>query len=98
MGIVQAEGVSFAVSPRNSAIAVAHLLEKTRSKYLLVSEDFRPLAEAAITSMKNPPPIAYIPSFHNDLFLEKDEGFEFLPQIKHKNIHDPVTILHSSGR
>lgn len=63
-----------------------------------MTEDFKPLAEAAMASMSNPPPIAYMPLFHKDLYPENEDNFEFLPEIKHKNINDPVTILHSSGK
>lgn len=97
MGIGQAEGVPFAVSPRNSAAAVAYLLEKTNVTYLLLAAEFKPLADEVLASMKNPPPVAYMPTFRN-LFPEKDEDFEFLPQIKHRNINDPITMLHSSGK
>lgn len=98
LGIIRAEGVAFAVSPRNSALAVAHLLTKTSAKHLLVTEDLKSLANAAIDSMSHPSLVVSMPSFYKDLFLDKDEIFETLPPAKHKEIHDPVAILHSSGK
>lgn len=101
LGIVRIEGVPFAVSPRNSAPGVAHLVEKTGSKYIIVTPDLKLLADAAVSILKERgseiPVIQLMPAF-KDLFPNYDpEDFEYLPELKLKGSDDPAVILHSSG-
>ena len=101
LGIVRAESAAFAVSPRNSAPAVAHLIEKTGSKHIIVTPDLKPLADAAITVLKEQgsgiPVVQLMPAFR-DLFPDHDsDDFEYLPEPKLKGLDDPVVLLHSSG-
>ncbi|KAF9649184.1 acetyl-CoA synthetase-like protein [Thelephora ganbajun] len=101
LGIIRAENAAFPVSLRNSASAVAHLIGKTGSKYLIVTPDFMPLTDAAIAILREKgsevPAIQLMPAF-KDLFPDDDsEDFEYLPEPKLKGLDDPVLILHSSG-
>lgn len=101
LGMVRAEGVAFAVSPRNSAPGVAHLIDKTGSKHIIVTPDLKPLADAAVSVLKERgskiPVVRLMPAF-KDLFPDHDsEDFDYLPEPKHKGLDDPVVILHSSG-
>lgn len=97
IGIFRAEAVAFLISPRNSAVALAHMFEKTRMQYLLVSEDLKYLATTAIGSMENPPQIALMPKFE-DLYSITDSQFEFMPPLRSRNVNDTSLILHSSGK
>ena len=101
LGIVRAEGVVFCISPRNSALGVAHLLERTGSKHVVVTPDLKPLADEAISALKERgsgvPVVGLMPAFQ-DLFRDHgSDGFEYLPEPKLKGLDDPVVILHSSG-
>ena len=101
LGIVRAESAAFAVSPRNSAPGVAHLIEKTGSKHIIVTPDIKPLADAAVSVLKEQgseiPVVQPMPAFE-DLFPDHDpEDFEYLPEPKLKGLDDPTVILHSSG-
>jgi len=101
LGIVRAESAAFAISPRNSAPGVAHLIEKTGSKYIIVTPDLKPLADAAVAALKEQgseiPLIQLMPAFEG-LFPDHDpEDFEYLPEPKLKGLDDPTVILHSSG-
>jgi len=101
LGIIRAEGVAFPISPKNSASAVAHLIDKTGTKHIIVTPDLEPLTDAAIAIMKERglkvPVVQPMPAF-NDLFPDDDsEDFEYLPAPKFKGLEDPVCLLHSSG-
>lgn len=96
IGVLRAEAVPFLISPRNSAAAVAHMVEKTGTQYMLVSEDLRNLAMTAIESMQNPPRIALMPNFQ-DLYPTTEEDVEFMPPLRSRNLNDAAIILHSSG-
>ena len=101
LGIVRVEGAAFPVSPRNSAPGVAHLIEKTGTKHIIVTPDLKPLADAAVSVLKEQgseiPVVRLMPVF-KDLFPDHDsEDFEYLPEPKLKGLDDPAVILHSSG-
>lgn len=101
LGITRVDCAAFTVSPRNSASGVTHLINKTGSKYIIVTPDLRPLADAAIAILKEQgsevPVVRLMPAFR-DLFPDDDsEDFEYLPELKLKGLDDPVVILHSSG-
>ena len=101
LGIVRAECAAFLVSPRNSAPGVAHLIEKTGSKYIIVTSDLKPLADAAVSVLREQgseiPVIQLMPA-SKDLFPDHDPGdFEYLPESKLNGLDDPAIILHSSG-
>lgn len=101
IGIIRAEAVVFPISPRNSAPAVAHLINKTGSQHIIITHDLSPLIDAAIVILKGQgskiPVIQLMPSF-GELFPDDDsENFEYLPEPKLKGLDDPVCLLHSSG-
>ena len=100
LGIIRAEGATFAISPGNSAPALASLINKTGSRHIMVTPDLKPLIDAAIAILKEQgfevPVVQPMPVF-KDLFQEYSENFEYLPEPKLKGLDDPVRILHSSG-
>ena len=101
LGIIRAECVAFAVSPRNSAAGVAHLINKTGSRYIVVTPDLKPLMDTTIAILKEQgsviPDVQLMPTF-GDLFPDGDsEDFEYLPEPELSGPDDPVCILHSSG-
>ena len=101
LGIIRTECVAFAISPRNSAAGVAHLINKTGSQYITVTPDLKPLVDAGIAILKKQgskiPEVQLMPIF-KDLFPDDDsEDFEYLPEPKSKSADDLVCILHSSG-
>lgn len=100
-GIIRAEYAAFVVSPRNSASAVASLINKTGSRYIIVTPDLKSLTDAAIAILKEQgfevPAVQPMPAFE-DLFQDDDsEDFEYLPEPKLRGLDDPVFLLHSSG-
>lgn len=97
IGLFRAEAVAFLISPRNSTAAIAHMVEKTGTQYLLVSEDLKNLAMTAIESVENAPQVALMPKFE-DLYPESGSQFEPMPPLRSRNADDLVTILHSSGK
>ncbi|KAF9650627.1 acetyl-CoA synthetase-like protein [Thelephora ganbajun] len=101
LGIIRAEGAVFAVSPRNSASAVAHLISKTGSQHIIATPDLKPLTDAAIAILKEQRskiPVVQLMQTFEELFPDDDsENFEYLPEPKLKGLDDPVCILHSSG-
>ena len=101
LGIIRTEGTAFPISPRNSASGVAHLINKTGSKHIIVTPDLNPLVDAAIAILKEQgfeiPIVRLMPAFES-LFPDDDsEDFEYLPEPKLKGLDDPVIIMHSSG-
>ena len=89
------------ISPRNSASAVAHLINKTESKFIIATPDLKPLTDAAVSILKERgfgvPTVQLMPTF-KDLFADDNsENFEYLPEPKLKGLDDPVCLLHSSG-
>ena len=99
MGIVSAEGVFFSIYPGNTVAAITNLLEIGRAKYLLITEDKKDIAAIVVANMPvdQQVRVAYMPSFYEHLFPENDHIFEPLPPAKYGNIHDPISILHSTG-
>lgn len=86
----------FFVSPRNSAAAVSHLLEKTGSQCLLVSSDegMQQLAEAAIGQDKLEVSIKPMPTYEQ-LFKAPEEAP--VPLLDSYSLDSVALILHSSG-
>lgn len=100
-GIIRAGCQAFPISPRNSPAAVIHLLQETRSKYLLISHD--PSIQKLIGSVYPSPalkssvgePIT-IPTFEY-LFGGTESDFDPLPPMQQQECNRPSLILHSSG-
>jgi acyl-CoA synthetase (AMP-forming)/AMP-acid ligase II len=104
VGILRAGFSVFPISPRNSPEAVAHLLKKTGSSYLLVGGEpiLQKLANTALELLRadgHPEiPSSHMPHFE-DLYPEdgSDSEFKSYPAVK----FDPEAtslILHSSGQ
>lgn len=98
--------VPFLISPRNSAVAVAHLLADTGTCHILLGHDqpIQDLASEALNILRNDskyktlhalPDVSLVPLF-DDIYRPVDEPFELLPPSK----PDPrslAVIVHSSG-
>ncbi|KAK0492011.1 NRPS-like enzyme [Armillaria luteobubalina] len=89
-GIIRAGYTAFPISTRNSPVAVAHLLERTGCKSLLVSAD-PAMQDIARTQdgIKTVP----MPTFE-DLYLKNDS--EPLPHVR-PDLEQLALIVHSSG-
>jgi acyl-CoA synthetase (AMP-forming)/AMP-acid ligase II len=104
VGILRAGFSVFPISPRNSPEAVAHLLKKTGSNYLLVGSEPMPqkLADAALELLRadgHPGiPFSHMPHYE-DLYPRDDSDGEFenYPTVKF-DPGAPSLILHSSGQ
>jgi len=104
VGILRAGFAVFPISPRNSPEAIAHLLKKTGSNYLLVGGEpmLQKLATTALELLRadgHPEiPYSHMPHF-GDLYPDddSDSGFENYPAVKF-NPEAPALILHSSGQ
>ncbi|KAI0272871.1 acetyl-CoA synthetase-like protein [Russula aff. rugulosa BPL654] len=103
VGILRAGFSIFPISPRNSPEAVAHLLKKTGSKYILVGGEpmLQKLANTALELLRadghHEIPSSHMPHFE-DLYPEDDSDSEFenYPTVKF-DLEAPSLILHSSG-
>ena len=97
---------AFPISTRNSDVGVANLLQKTKAKYVLVSND-RAMQEIAISarsiisaSSSSDCPceieLLPVPSF-DQLYAEFGEEFVPLPPMVDTDLRNIAIILHSSG-
>ncbi|KAF8989919.1 hypothetical protein BDQ17DRAFT_1393209 [Cyathus striatus] len=103
VGILHAGYQAFPISPRNSPAGVAHLLQTTGTKYLLLSHDPGIQRLAALTcaqpSMRvlaSRPEMLPLPTFEY-LFGTSEDDFEPLPMSFHPEPSTPALILHTSG-
>jgi acyl-CoA synthetase (AMP-forming)/AMP-acid ligase II len=104
VGILRAGFSVFPISPRNSPEAVAHLLKKTGSNYLLAGGEpmLQKLANAALELLRadgHPEiPSSHMPHFE-DLYPDDDSDSEFenYPTVKFDR-EAASLILHSSGQ
>ncbi|KAF8066748.1 hypothetical protein FPV67DRAFT_1496289 [Lyophyllum atratum] len=99
-GIVRAGYRAFPISPRNSDIGVANLLQRMGVKYLFVSKDraMQTVAASAIERLGLTGEIKLlgVPVFAALYAADKVE-FQPLPPVKKRDINSTVMILHSSG-
>jgi long-subunit acyl-CoA synthetase (AMP-forming) len=101
-GILRAGLTPFPISPRNSDLGVANLLEKEGVQIMFVSKDqtMQKLAAAAIKhlpeSAKDNLKLLPMPSYE-DLYSTSAETFEPLPPMKKPDPSSIAIILHSSG-
>lgn len=94
----------FPISPRNNPPAIAHLLKKTSTTRLFVSQEpvIQSLASASIELFKKDGDgqsiTVYETPIFEDLFLASgsEASFEWFPS-QHFNMEAPALILHSSG-
>ncbi len=89
-GIIRTGYSAFPISTRNSPAAIAHLLESTGCKNLLVSAD--PAIQEVIRMQDGINTIP-MPTFE-DLYLKNDS--EPLPHVR-PDWEQPALIMHSSG-
>lgn len=104
-GIMRAGYRAFPISARNSDVGVANLLQKTKAKYVLVSDD-RAMQEIAISarsiisaSSSDCPceiELLPVPSF-DQLYVESGEEFAPLSPMVDTDLRNIAIILHSSG-
>ncbi|KAF2135751.1 uncharacterized protein K452DRAFT_164934 [Aplosporella prunicola CBS 121167] len=96
LGFFRAGVKAFFISPRNSAGATSHLLQKTGSQCLLVSSDegMQQLAEAAIEQDKLSVLVKPMPTYEQ---LFKDTREASVPLLGSYDVDAVALILHSSG-
>ncbi|KAJ7596093.1 hypothetical protein C8J56DRAFT_395210 [Mycena floridula] len=110
-GIMRAGYQAFPISSRNSAMGIAHLIQKTRTKYLFVSADSA-VQRLALGACEHPSiggsvgsnlHILDMPAFETLLGPSSasmgipQEEFAPLPPMIPPDCSDPAFILHSSG-
>ncbi len=107
MSLLRANYVFFPISPRNSPVAVAHLLHKVGVQHVLVGRDasMQDLANAALEILKSQypsdtsPEQSPIPAFE-DYFQsqwEKNSDAELDLPLPPTDPDSPALYLHSSG-
>ncbi|EEB89847.1 hypothetical protein MPER_12014, partial [Moniliophthora perniciosa FA553] len=105
LGIMRGNFVPFPISPRNSAIAVAHLIAQAKVRHVLVGEDgtTRGLLEAALDLLRTKYASTRIPDVSSMLIFDQlfsnlsttDDGKD-LPVLR-RNPTEVALYLHSSG-
>ncbi|KAJ3528806.1 hypothetical protein NMY22_g9265 [Coprinellus aureogranulatus] len=103
-GIIRAGFIAFPISPRNSAAAVADMLQKAGATMVFVSDDkqMRTLAASVqeILAREGHPGMKLLDVPHFDAIYRTSSGDSHLPPISsvRKTSKDsPALILHSSG-
>ncbi|KAJ7206143.1 hypothetical protein B0H12DRAFT_1243356 [Mycena haematopus] len=99
-GIMRAGCQAFPVSPRNSDVAIAHLLQSTDCTHVFVSADnaMQSLVRAAagkLSMLGREVKFLPMPTFE-DLFAPSDPVISLPPMCK-VGLDAPAVILHSSG-
>lgn len=103
VGILRSGCTPFAISPRNSPAAIAHLLSKTGTKNVLLGREpaFQHLSGAAFKILESqghtPPKTALLPTFEELYVPNSEENFEPLPPPT-ATLDDIAHMFHSSGR
>lgn len=105
MSIMRANCIPFAISPRNSVAAVAHLLRKVEVNHILVGReqamvDLANNALALLSDQKTMslPPITTIPLFQ-DFFVTLSVPAVELQELPYdRKPSDGAIYLHSSGQ
>src|ERR1700761_7501272 len=96
-GIIRAGYQVFAISPRNSAPAVAHLLGRTRCQHLFVSTDAATtqLAQSALERLALDEPEHKVHKFKAPIFetlFHNNENTPLLPPFEESNMDAPALI------
>ncbi|KAJ7103042.1 hypothetical protein B0H15DRAFT_810726 [Mycena belliarum] len=96
-GILRAGFQAFPISPRNSDVAIAHLLRSIKCTHVFVSADaaMQKLVGGASTRLEGELEVIPMPSFE-DLFAGSSHT-ELLPPMQKISLDAPAIILHSSG-
>ncbi|GLB41023.1 putative acetyl-CoA synthetase-like protein [Lyophyllum shimeji] len=98
-GIVRAGYRAFPISPRNSDVGVANLLQQMDVRYLFVSKDkaMQTIAASAVKRLAvDGIKVLEVPTFAT-LYGVDDATFQPLPPPRKRDIDTTVMILHSSG-
>ncbi|KAK0454193.1 NRPS-like enzyme [Desarmillaria tabescens] len=96
-GIMRLGHIPFAISIRNSAPAITHLMKATNSKYLIVSPDatVQKIAESVCQHNDDERIITTIPMpAFSDIYVK---SYEPLPPFKKPDWNETAFIMHSSG-
>ena len=106
LSVLRTGATLFPISPRNSAPAIAHLMETTGVTAILVGDEpsLKRLAAAAFDIIRNsggsPPNVAQMPAF-DDIFLTRSttviDTDEFIPPLGWRRQDRAGLIVHSSG-
>ncbi|KAF8873111.1 acetyl-CoA synthetase-like protein [Infundibulicybe gibba] len=91
----------FPISPRNSATAIARLLQETQSTHIFVSPEpaLAMLSSSIIAELRghnDPPKVAPMPVY-SDLFCNKGDSRAPLEAYRNHDNHTPIIFVHSSG-
>ncbi|KZT01340.1 acetyl-CoA synthetase-like protein [Laetiporus sulphureus 93-53] len=105
MSIMRANCIAFPISPRNSPLAVAHLVSKTGVRHILVGREqaTTDLANEAIQILKLQHPSVALPELSpmpllEELFLPPEEQLSGdLVKYRYRGPDATAIILHSSG-
>ena len=106
LSVLRTGATLFPISPRNSAPAIAHLLEATGVTAILVGGEpsLKRLAAAAFDIIRNsggtPPNVAQMPAFDEILLTHSATAIdtdEFLPPLGWRRQDRAGLIVHSSG-
>ena len=103
MGIQRAGFTAFPISPRNSPVAIAHLLTKTRTTHVLVGVEqaLQDLVETSLKMITDPefacPTTSQLPLFEDLYVTPASHAFEPLPPVK-PTMDSVACIMHSSGK
>jgi acyl-CoA synthetase (AMP-forming)/AMP-acid ligase II len=101
IGLVRAGFVVCHLSHRNSAPAIAHLLQRVNAAHILVSSEprIKAVVEEALDTMKDATKtsssfVSEMPAY-SDIF--RDDDAELL-SIRKFDINSPAFFIHSSGK
>lgn len=105
MGIMRAGYVPFPISTRNSPAAVAHLLEKTDAKHLIIGVDsaMQSLAAESLETLKSQNPSGRVPTTSQMPVFSELYGEQLAPvkvedvPYEQPSLQMPAFFLHSSG-
>ncbi|KAF5379549.1 hypothetical protein D9757_009276 [Collybiopsis confluens] len=110
VGLIRAGYIPFPISPRNSAVAVAHLISKTNTRHIFVSGDpaMQKLAENSLALLRENTEneVVQVPKtldcYRMPYFLElygyqESLTSEPLPDLRGIRQDSPALIMHSSG-
>jgi len=108
MAVMRAGYIGFPISTRNSPAAIAHLIGKTGTKFILTTPDAptQALAEASIAALAEAardgsgafkPFVVDLPRFEELYPAVEPEHFDFLPDMVTPPIDTQCMVIHSSG-
>ena len=93
LSIIRAECIAFPVSPKNSATSVAHLINKTGSRHVFVTQYLKPLVDAATIILKKQVPVVLLMPTFKDLFVGGDS--ENFGRLGPRLVSTIMIMIHS---